>query len=226
MAAANRRTVVVLETGGPVTMPWAGSVRSVLEAWYPGSRGAPAIANVLFGATNPSGKLPVTFPRSLADTPTGAAPPSGESRIPYAEGLLVGYRWYDAKGIAPAFPFGHGLSYTRWRYSRTRVKRLRRGIRVSFDLRNSGRRKGAEVAQVYLGLPKEAGEPPKRLAGWTRVRLGPGKRRRVSVTIAAGRLAIWDTALHKWRIPRGAYRVFVGSSSRDIRQRARFSIPG
>ena len=118
VAAANRKTVVVLENGGPLVLPWAGDVRAVLEAWYPGSRGAPAIADVLFGDVNPSGKLTVTFRRSVADTPTGAAPPSDAATLPYTERLLVGYRWYDAKGIEPQYAFGHGLSYTRYRYWR------------------------------------------------------------------------------------------------------------
>jgi len=224
VATANGKTAVVLENGGPLTTPWAGDVRAVLEAWYPGSRGAPAIADVLFGDTNPSGKLTVTFPRSLADTPVGDGPVSEADEVPYDERLLVGYRWYDAKGIAPRFEFGHGLSYTRWRYSNERVAGGRRGVRVSFDVKNTGRRPGAEVAQVYVGLPESAGEPPKRLAGWARVSLRPGQRRRVSVPIAAKRLAIWDAARDRWKVPSGRYKVYVGSSSRDIRLRDRFAV--
>jgi beta-glucosidase len=219
VAAANRRTVVVLENGGPVTMPWAGDVRAVLEAWYPGSSGAPAIADVLFGDANPSGKLTVTFPRSLADSPVGAGPPSTAERIPYDERLLVGYRWYDAKGVDPLFEFGHGLSYTSYRYSRLRVSSRRRGLAVSFDVKNTGGRAGAEVAQVYLGLPKGTGEPPKRLVAWARTRLRPGQKRRATVHISPQRLAIWDAGRHRWKIPSGRYRLYVGASSRDIRLR-------
>ena len=155
VAAANRKTVVVLENGGPLTMPWAGDVRSILEAWYPGSRGAPAIADVLFGDANPSGKLTVTFPRSLADTPVGDGPVSTADEIPYDERLLVGYRWYDAKGIAPQFEFGHGLSYTRWRYSNERVSAGRHGVRV--QLRPEERRPPRRVGG-RAGLRRAAGE--------------------------------------------------------------------
>jgi len=214
VAAANPNTIVVLETGGPVTMPWAGRVRAVLEAWYPGSGGGPAIARTLFGDVNPAGKLTVTFPRRLDDIPTGPAPPSDGDAIPYAEGLLVGYRWYDAKRIAPQFPFGHGLSYTSYRYSDLRVE----PGRVSFAIANTGRRAGSEIAQVYVGLPRQAGEPPKRLVGWVRTELRPGETRRVSVAIDPARLWVWDGG---WKLLPGDYDVYVGASSRDIRLRAR-----
>ncbi len=212
VAAANRKTVVVLENGGPLVLPWAGDVRAVLEAWYPGSRGAQAIADVLFGDVNPSGKLTVTFPRSAADTPTGAAPPTNADTIPYSEKLLVGYRWYDAKRIEPQFAFGHGLSYTRYRYAHLR----RHGLRVSFEVTNTGKRAGTEIAQVYAGLPRSAGEPPQRLVGWARVALRPRETRRVSVQIDPKRLAIWDQG---WKLARGDYTFSVGASSRDIRLR-------
>jgi beta-glucosidase len=217
VAAANRHTVVVLENGGPLVMPWIGDVKAVLEAWYPGSRGGPAIADVLFGDVNPSGKLTVTFPRDVADTPTGAAPPTDALTIPYTERLLVGYRWYDAKGIRPLFEFGHGLSYTGYRYSRLNTAASRHGVRVSFDVKNTGRRSGTEIAQVYAGLPAAAGEPPQRLVGWARVGLRPGERRRVSVEVEPERLAIWDAAGDDWDVVPGDYRVSVGASSRDIR---------
>ena len=209
-AAANPNTIVVLETGGPVTMPWAGRVRAVLEAWYPGSGGGEAIARTLFGDVDPSGKLTVTFPRRLEDIPTGAAPPSEADTIPYAERLLVGYRWYDAKRIEPRFAFGHGLAYTSFRYDDVRVE----PGRVSFSLTNTGSRAGAEIAQVYAALPPQAGEPPRRLVGWARVELRPGERRRVSVAIDPRRLAIWD---HGWRRVPGRHELSVGASSRDIR---------
>ena len=217
VAAANRKTVVVLQNGGPLVMPWIGDVRAVLEAWYPGSRGGPAIADVLFGDVNPSGKLTVTFPRQAADTPTGAAPPTEALNVPYTERLLVGYRWYDAKGIEPLFEFGHGLSYTRYRYSHAQVSGSRHGLRVSFKVTNAGRRSGSEVAQVYAGLPAKAGEPPKRLVGWSRVDLRPGETRRASVEIEPERLAVWDTGAHLWDVVGGRYDILVGASSRDIR---------
>jgi beta-glucosidase len=217
VAAANRNTVVVLQNGGPLVMPWIGDVRAVLEAWYPGSSGGPAIADVLFGKVNPSGKLTVTFPRQAADTPTGAAPPTTALSIPYTERLLVGYRWYDAKGIQPLFEFGHGLSYTHYRYSQAQVAGSRHGLRVSFRVTNTGSRSGSEVAQVYAGLPAKAGEPPKRLVGWARVDLRPGETRRATVEIEPKRLAVWDAGAHRWNVVDGRYDVFVGASSRDIR---------
>jgi beta-glucosidase len=217
VAAANRNTVVVLENGGPLVLPWIGDVRAVLEAWYPGSRGGSAIADVLFGDFNPSGKLTVTFPREAADTPTGAAPPTTALSIPYSEQLLVGYRWYDAKGIAPLFEFGHGLSYTSYRYSRLTSTASHHGLKVSFEVANTGSRSGAEVAQVYAGLPAAAGEPPKRLVGWARVALRPGERRRVSVDVDTQRLSIWKDG---WKLVPGDYKLAIGASSRDIRLRA------
>ena len=133
VAAANRHTVVVLETGGPVLTPWRGQVAGLLEAWYPGERGGPAIARVLFGDIDPSGRLPATFPNAEADTPTSGDPekyPGVNDNVYYKEGLLVGYRWYDAHRLAPAFPFGFGLSYTRFRYSGLRLLRPKRGQRA------------------------------------------------------------------------------------------------
>jgi len=219
VADANRRTVVVLENGGPLVTPWAGDVPAILEAWYPGSRGGQAIADTLFGDVNPSGKLTVTFPRGEADGPTGAGPPTTALSIPYSERLLVGYRWFDAKGIRPQWEFGHGLSYTDYRYSRLRARAGRHGLRVSFEVANSGGRSGTEIAQVYAGLPRAAGEPPKRLVGWARVALRPHERRRVSVEVDPQRLAVWDADGDEWDLVPGEYRVSVGASSRDLRLR-------
>jgi beta-glucosidase len=222
VAAANSRTIVVLEHGSPVVMPWIDRVEAVVAAWYPGIRGGEAIANVLFGEVNPSGKLPITFPRTEADLPTGAAPPDPAAlEINYTEGLLIGYRWFDAKGIEPLFPFGHGLSYTSFAYSHISARPsghdAERGISVSFDVRNTGDRPGAEVAQVYLELPATTGEPPRRLVAWDKLSLRPGQTRRVSLNIEPQRLAYWNVTAHTWTIAPGTYKVFVGSSSRDIR---------
>jgi beta-glucosidase len=222
VAAANSRTIVVLEHGSPVVMPWLADVEAVVAAWYPGIRGGEAIANVLFGEVNPSGKLPITFPRSEADLPTGANPPDPAALdVNYTEGLLVGYRWFDAKAIEPLFPFGHGLSYTRFAYSHLRAapsgKADDRGISISFDVRNTGERAGAEVAQVYLALPASTGEPPRRLVAWDKLSLRPGQSRRVALQIDAERLAYWNVATSSWAIAPGTYQIYVGSSSRDIR---------
>jgi beta-glucosidase len=219
VAAANRNTVVVLESGSPVLMPWIDSVPSVLEAWYPGIRGAEAIVALLFGDVNPSGKLPITFPRDEVDLPTGPQPPR-DGDVTYSEGLFMGYRWYDARGIEPLFPFGHGLSYTQFAYAKLRTGREVSpgdGIPVSFTIRNTGGRPGAEVAQVYVGLPASTGEPPRRLVAWEKLELDPGERRQVVLTIPPRRLAIWDVAGDRWEVLPGTYALYVGASSRDIR---------
>jgi beta-glucosidase len=231
VAAANPRTIVVLETGGPVTMPWAGSVAGIVEAWYPGIGGAPAIANVLFGDVNPAGRLPVTFAKSDADLPhpeipgidlQPVPPPAGGGRggrgmippfdIPYTEGLKVGYKWFDAENKEPLFPFGFGLSYTTFGYTGLKAA----GDAVTFTVRNTGTRAGTEVAQVYASLPAAAGEPPRRLVGWTKVELKPGESRTVTVKIEPLFLSIFDVVKNGWEQPAGEYRFAVGASSRDL----------
>ena len=231
VAAANPHTIVVLENGDPVLMPWLGSVKAVLETWYPGARGAEAIANILFGDVNPSGKLVLSFPKSEADLPRPVLqgpppPPAGQKPganiltrdtffdVNYSEGMKVGYRWYDAENKDPLFPFGFGLSYSSFAYAKLRVDSARQ-VSVVFTLKNTSDRTGAEVAQVYLGLPASAGEPPKRLAGWKKVKLGPGETQEVTASIAARSLAIFDDARNVWEIVPGEYRVFVGGSSRE-----------
>jgi beta-glucosidase len=217
IAAVNPHTIIILEHGSPVVMPWIDKVQAVLAAWYPGIGGAEAIANILFGDVNPSGKLPITFPKNEGDLPTGANPPDpAVQEINYTEGLFIGYRWFDAKGIEPLFPFGHGLSYTTFAYSDLDVDSRGRS-HVSFKLRNAGRMPGAEVAQVYLGLPTSTGEPPKRLVGWTKVYLEPGETKHVTVKLQPERFAYWNVAANDWTVAAGDYKVYVGSSSRDIR---------
>ncbi|HEY0476629.1 MAG TPA: glycoside hydrolase family 3 C-terminal domain-containing protein [Kofleriaceae bacterium] len=222
VAAAGARTIVVLEHGSPVVMPWIRDVDAVLATWYPGIGGGEAIANILFGEVNPSGKLPITFPRTEADLPTGPNPPDPAAlEVNYTEGLLIGYRWFDARNIEPLFPFGHGLSYTRFAYSHLQVTPVAgdgdRGLWVSFDVKNTGERTGAEVAQVYLKLPDSTGEPPRRLAGWDKLSLRPGQTRRVRVKLAPERLAYWNVATGDWAIAAGPYQISVGASSRDLR---------
>ncbi|GAA0471332.1 glycosyl hydrolase [Paractinoplanes deccanensis] len=228
VAAANPRTVVVLQTGSAVEMPWLSRVPAVLENWYGGEQMGPAIASLLFGDTSPSGKLPMTFPRSLADTPTagsaarypGVVDASGIRQVDYSEGLKVGYRWYQSEGIEPLFPFGHGLSYTTFAYSSPRVSGDgRRSLTISFDLKNTGKRTGTEVAQAYVTLPAATGEPPSRLVGWQRVTLAPGQRRTIEITLTRSDLAglhlleYWDPARAKWATARGVYGAGVGGSS-------------
>jgi beta-glucosidase len=215
VAAKAKQVVVVLENGSPVLMPWLGNVHAVLETWYPGIRGGEAIADLLFGDANPSGKLPISFPKQDADLPQPVISTSDLS-VQYSEGLLMGYRWYDAKQIEPLFPFGYGLSYTTFSYSGMQSSTNSAGdVTVSFTLTNTGNRAGAEVAQVYAALPAGLGEPPKRLVGWQKVALDPGGVKQVSMTIPAQRFATWDVEQHAWKVNGGTYTLLAGTSSRD-----------
>ena len=223
MAAANPRTIVVLNTGSAVTMPWVDSVPAVLEAWYPGQEDGDAIASVLFGDVNPSAKLPVTFPKRLADVPAAGAAqwPGVGGRVGYSEGLLVGYRWYDARDVAPLFPFGFGLSYTTFRFANLRVSEPRgRPVRVGVDVTNTGRRAGADVVQVYVGHPASTGEPPWQLKAFRKVPLAPGQTRHLTFSLDARAFAQWDSTAGGWGIAAGAYRIGVGDASSDLPLRA------
>ena len=234
VAAANPNTIVVLETGNPVAMPWLGEVSAVLEAWFAGSSGDKALANILFGHVNPSGKLPITFPKSEADLPHStinkpdpAVQPHGPDAwrqtlvgIPafqtkYDEGLKVGYKWYDAEKKTVLFPFGFGLSYTTYEYSSLKTA-ADDGMLVSFTVKNTGSRAGTEIAQIYAGLPSGTGEPPKRLVGWTKVTLKPGESKDVTVQVEALFLSVFDVQRHAWQKPSGNYTVFVGGSSASL----------
>jgi beta-glucosidase len=232
VAAANPKTIVVLETGTAVTMPWLDQAGAVVEAWYAGSKGSDAVANVLFGDVNPSAKLPMTFPKSEADLPhtTVVKPPPGtESASPgmrnedahaifsvhYDEGLKVGYKWYDAEKKPVLFPFGFGLSYTTYSYSDLQVNPGTEST-VTFKVTNTGSRAGTEIAEVYAALPASAQEPPKRLVGWSRVKLAPGESKIVSVAIDPKYLSIFDEAGDKWTLVPGSYTFMVGGSSQDL----------
>ena len=216
VAAANPRTVVVLNTGSAVAMPWLHSVAGVLEAWYPGQEDGRAIASLLFGHANPGGKLPVTFPASLAQTPAFSPtrwPGSGEQD--FSEGIFVGYRYYQAHHEKPLFPFGYGLSYTSFRVGSGRVVRGRGAgrFRVSVAVTNTGHRTGSDVIQLYVGDPRADGEPPRQLQGFRRVTLTPGARRRVSFELGPRNLSYWHG---RWVARRGNYRVYLGDSSATL----------
>ena len=225
VADANRRTVVVLHTGGPVLMPWLSKVAGVVAAWYPGQEAGESIAAVLFGDVNPSGKLPMTFPASEDQGP-GIRPesfPGVGGRVRYDEDLLVGYRYYDTKRQTPLFPFGFGLSYTRFRMDGVRVTRTTPDRwRVEGAVSNAGGRPGAEVVQLYVGFPNVAGEPPWQLKGFERIALAPGERRAFRFDLGREALSIWDAASRRWVVPPGRFQVGVGSSSRGLEQRAMF----
>jgi beta-glucosidase len=227
VAAANRRTIVVLETGGPVLTPWRGKVAGLLEAWYPGQEGGAAIARVLFGDADPAGRLPATFPESVTQLPTAGDRekyPGVNNQETYKEGVLVGYRWYDAMRLRPAFPFGFGLSYTRFRLSGLRVSAASASVLV----RNVGRRAGSTVAQLYVGIPSRRAvvQPPRQLRGYGKVSLRPGRAARVSFPLTPRSFAYWDAATKRWRVAPGCYRVWAGESSRDLPLRATLPLAG
>ena len=231
VAKANPHTAVVLVTGNPVTMPWVGDVRGVMEAWYPGIAGGQAIANLLFGTVNPSGKLPITFAKSEDQLPHaeifGLSRPKGDAGLPehwveqakkesfpadYTEGARFGYKWFDSEHKEPLFAFGHGLSYTTYGYSGLTAS----GKTVSFTVKNTGGRAGEEIAEVYAQLPTAAGENFRRLVGWQRVELAAGESKTVSVAIDPMYLSVWDTGADAWRLLGGSYKISVGGSSREL----------
>jgi beta-glucosidase len=232
VTAANSRTTVVLNTGDPVLMPWVARSGAVLQMWYPGQEGADATASLLLGAANPGGKLPVTFPREETQTPIAASKtryPGIDGEVAYDEGTLVGYRWYDVKGVEPLFPFGHGLSYTSFAYSDLAVSSDANGVVVAFRVRNTGTVAGTEVPQVYLGPPSDPPVPlePQKLVGFERITLATGGEREVTVPIDRRALSYWSVDRHDWSVATGRRPVYVGSSSRDIRLRGEVTVtPG
>ena len=230
VAAVNPHTIVVLENGGAQVMPWLGSVGAVLEAWFPGQRGADAIANLLFGVVTPSGKLPMTFPASVAALPNPVIAGSPNASTPflvdYSAGFLVGYKWYDSQNLTPLFPFGFGLSYTTFSIAnRNLVNNLASSnpnFQVTFDLSNTGALGGAEVGQVYLGLPASTGEPPKRLVGWQKVYLESGALQHVTVQVnqndSSHPMSYWDVSSNSWLVANGDYTVYLGNSHDNATQ--------
>jgi beta-glucosidase len=235
VAAANPNTIVVLNTGGPVTMPWLSSVKGVLEAWYPGQQDGAAIAAVLFGDVDPGGHLPETFPAALTQVPasTPAQWTGTGGQVQYSEGLDVGYRWYDTKNLAPLFPFGYGLSYTTFAFSGLHVTpsvvhnsqsgpgaascrcngQSSKQVTVTATVTNTGKVAGSDVAQLYLGDPATATEPPRQLKGFQKVSLAPGQSKSVRFTLSGHDLSYWDQDASGWVLPDGGYQVWVGDSS-------------
>ena len=234
VAAANAHTIVVAETGGPVTMPWAGQVSGILEAWFPGIGGGPAIANIVFGDVNPSAKLPVTFAKSDNDLPhpqvpgINLVPPPAAGRgagggggggggrggmpafdVPYTEKLEVGYKWFDGENKEPLFAFGHGLSYTTFTVAG-------HSVTVAFTVKNTGKRAGKEIAEVYATLPASTGEPPKRLIGWQKVQLAAGESKTVNIAIDPLYLSIFNEGKNSFEVAGGAYKIWAGGSSRNL----------
>lgn len=229
VAAAQKKTVAVLETGAPVLTPWRSKVAALVEAWYPGEAGGTAIAHVLFGDVDPGGRLPVTFPRSASQLPTAGStrqyPGVGEDEY-YSEGLLVGYKWYDAHHLRPAYPFGDGLSYTRFRYSHLHVRAVHRrneAAVVTLTVSNVGRRAGVAVPQLYVAKPRRKGlsEPRRQLVGDVSVRVPAGRSARVTIPLNPRAFASWSKG--RWRTPKGCYALRAGASSRSLPLHARLA---
>ena len=218
VSAINKHTVVVLETGGPVLMPWRDRVSAILEAWYPGSGGADAVADILFGAVNPSGRLPVTFVAGERDLPNLMvngmyAAPGSAVGVGYAEAADVGYRWYATHAKTPLYPFGFGLSYSSFALSNLKAQGGA-ALKVSFDVKNTGARAGFDTPQVYV--TSRAGVAGPRLIGWSKRFLQPGETQRVEVVADARLLADFGTLLPKWHVEEGDYEVGVGENVADL----------
>jgi beta-glucosidase len=230
VATANPHTIVVLETGSAVTMPWVDKVAGIVEAWYAGSSGHKALAKVLVGEVNPSGKLPLTIAKNESDLPRlriEAAPPLPQTHedaehlntalanftVNYEEGAAVGYKWFEQQHKQPLFAFGYGLSYTTYRYSDLSVDSAAKTVR--FTIKNAGKLKGTEIAEVYTRLPKGSDEPYKRLAGWARISLAPGESQELAISIDSRVLETFDEGTEGWKLSPGDYEVMVGPSSAD-----------
>ncbi|CAL4868786.1 Thermostable beta-glucosidase B [Asticcacaulis sp. MM231] len=220
VAGVNSNTVVVLQTGGPVFMPWLSKTRAVLEAWYPGSQGGTAIARVLTGAVSPSGRLPVTFPAALDQLPRPVLDGFGKPDKPITqinydiEGAAVGYKWFDKQKQQPLFAFGHGLTYSKFAYKALAADTRRNTLLVSVTVSNTGKRAAADVPQIYVSAPDAAGwEAPKRLAGWSKVYLKPGQSKEINVTVDPRLLSTFDAATKTWKLKAGTYRISVGASA-------------
>jgi beta-glucosidase len=218
VAKANPRTIVVLNSGGAVDMTaWIHQIGALLEAWYPGQEGGRAVAQILFGQVNPSGKLPATFEKKWGDAEAEHYYPGKNGTVEYKEGIFVGYRWFDHADIQPLFPFGFGLSYSTFAFSHLALARQGSSVNVSFDLKNTSERAGAEVAQVYIHpVDPKVVRTVKTLKGFARVELAPGKTQHVEITLPQSAFAYYDTAIHNWRVPSGEYEILIGSSSRDL----------
>jgi beta-glucosidase len=226
VARANPNTIVVLINGTPVAMPWIEEVQSILEAYYPGQEGGNAIARILFGDVNPSGKLPETFPRKLEDNPSYGNFPGDPEKVKYEEGIYVGYRHYDKNNIEPLFPFGYGLSYTEFAYDNLQVERMEDGsVNVKAEVKNTGLVSGKEVVQLYVrDLESSIDKPEKELKGFTKVFLEPGQSKPVSIALTRDQYAHFEEQKDQWVVEPGEFEVLIGSSSRDIRLRGKITI--
>jgi beta-glucosidase len=220
VTAVNPNTIVVINSGGPVVMPWIGSVAGVFENWYGGQETGAAMAALIFGTVDPSGKLPVTFPASLSQVPaqTQAQWPGTATGVTYSEGVDIGYRWYQSQNITPLFPFGYGLSYTKFSFSNLKVGAFNAdgSATVTATITNTGSVAGADVAQMYVGDPAASQDPPQQLAGFQRMTLNPGQSTTVTFPLTVHDLASWSAADNAWEAQAGTYSVSVGDSSASL----------
>ncbi len=227
MLVANPNVVVVLSNGGVVRLSgFAHRVPAIIEGWLLGQAGGGAVADVLYGQVNPSGRLAETVPIRLEDTPAHTNFPGEHGHVRYGEGLFVGYRSYDARRLDVSFPFGHGLSYTTFEYADATVQ-SDGDLTVHVTVTNTGKRAGAEVVQVYVGVPDSSvARASRELKGFTKVRLDPGESQRVAVHVRRDDLAYWDTRVDSWVVEGGTYSIEIGASSRDIRQTLTVDVEG
>ena len=218
VAAANPRTVAVLNTGSPVTMPWVADVAAIVQMWFPGMEAGNALVDVLTDAFHPQGRLPTTFPKRIEDTPAFTNYPGEHGQVRYGEGIFVGYRWYDARGIEPLFPFGHGLSYTTFEYGEVTTSVAGDAVTVEVDVTNTGDSDGTEIVQLYVADRTGAvASPPKELKGYAALPLAAGATATARFTLEASAFSHWDRLANAWAEARGSWKVLVGSSSADIR---------
>jgi len=226
---ANPRTIVVNQSGSPVTMPWADRVPAIIQGWYQGQEAGNALADVLFGFKNPSGKLPTTFPRRLEDNPTFRNWPGENMKVVYGEGLYIGYRHYESMKIAPLFPFGHGLSYTTFTYGKPTISSKilfePDKVTVTIPITNSGSVEGAEIVQAYIHDEKSRlPRPEKELQAFDKVFLKPGETKNATLTLDKYSVGYYDTDIPAWIAEEGVFNVLIGASSADIRARASFEV--
>ena len=216
MAAVNPRTIVVLNTGGAVHMPWLGHVQAVLEAWYPGQMDGAAVAEVLSGAVDPSGHLPISFPASETPQPVniGASYPGINSVVNFSAGLDVGYRWFQTQGVTPLFPFGYGLSYTAFHLSSASLLTIAGGVSVRVNVTNTGSRAGADLVQAYVHYPQSTGEPPLQLRAFAQVALAVGQTRTITLSIPSRGFEVYIQ--RHFTVEAGSYGIDLGSSSSDL----------
>ena len=218
----NNNTVVVLNTGAPCEMPWINDATAALQCWFPGQEFGNSLSDVIFGNTNPSGKLPTTFPKSLKDTPAFSTYPGNDLQMDYEEGLFIGYRWYDKEDIKPLFPFGHGLSYTTFQYSNLRAIAPKGSSSVAafeLDVENTGTIAGKEVIQGYVKVPNSQIERPlKELKKFEKISLEPGETQKVVFELSERDLSFWSIENKSWQVEPAEYVFEVGASSADIRE--------